>query len=430
MQTKDKVKLYKETLQNNKERCFNIWAFLFSSFYFWYLGMFGHFCLFAFLPVILSFPLNLFIEEIGLAFWAGFLISHIIAGFIADKSYTKYRENYIKSYEDVDTKKEVEYFAISLSRLIICTLLSGGIYAVYWGFKNWNNYQKTTHDAVNPYLRAWFFDWTAISLFNKINYTTKSLKFHTFLGAACLLLFLVDRVLTQLLIKNEIAKDWTFISAVTLLIIMFIYPFCLVPAQKSINKHTTQVLKKSLDKRFYPWEIVILLIGITLNFFTWLGDFSSAENNITDEQAHKMGASVGFMYRHTKGYAEVCQQEGYTLKQYPKDFNTFYAEDIKTLKMALAEKGYSIEEIEKVFINPQIEEEMRQSIHNELDQFRKIWIMTAIAEEQNIPIENIEWKDEYNTKLTLRDACEIFDIGGIELLKENEQRFFLKANAL
>lgn len=430
MKTKDKVKFYKEELQNNKERRFNIWAFLFSSFYFWYKGMFFHFLVFAVLPTFLALPLNLIIEEMGYAFWAGFLISHMIAGFIADRSYTKYRQNFIKSYEDVDTQKEVEYFAISLPRLIICTLLSGGVYAIYWGFKNWNNYQKTTHDAVNPYLRAWFFDWTAISLFDKINYSTKTFKFHTFFGAACLLIFLIDRILTHLLMKDAIPSEWAFASVITLLVLMLIYPLCLVPAQISINKHTTQVLNKTLDKRFYPWEIVILLFGIALNFSNWFIDSSTSEDFFTEEQAHNLGASVGFIHRHTKGYAEVCQKEGYVLKQYPADFNNFYAQDINTLALALKEKGYTIEKVEKAMITPQIESEMKKSIYNELDQLRKLWIMSAIAEEKNIPIEKISWKNEYDARMSLRDACEIFDIGGIELIKNGENQFFLKANAL
>lgn len=430
MQTKDKIELYKESLANNKERRFNIWAFLFSSFYFWYLGMFGYFCLFAFLPIILSFPISLLIEEIGLAFWVGFIISHLIAGFIADKSYTKYRENYIKSYENVDTQKEVEYFAISLPRLIISTVLSGGIYAIYWGYKNWNYYQKTTHDAVNPYLRAWFFDWTAISLFDKINYSTKTLKFHTFFGAACLTIFIINTIISQMLIDGYIPDNWTFATSVSLLILMLIYPFCLVPAQIAINRHTTQVLQKTLDKHFYPWEIVILLLGIVLNLYSWFGEWNMPEDSFTEEESQKMGASVGFIYRHTQGYADVCQKQGYVLKQYPEDFNNLYAKEIEALDLALNNKGYSREEVEKAFITPQIDASIKQSVQEELEQLRKLWIMFAIADEKNIPIENMTWKEEYNAKLTLKDACEIFDAGGIELLKESENNNFLKNNSL
>ena len=430
MQTIDRVNRYKEELKNNKERRFNIWAFLFSSFYFWYLGMFGHFLVFALLPAILALPLNLVIEEMGWAFWVGFLISHIIAGLIADKNYTKYRKNFITYYEKADPLKEVEYFAISLKRLVICTLLSGGVYAIYWGFKNWDKYQKTTNDAVNPYFRAWFINFTAFGLFSRINYSTKTFKWHNWFGAAVLLIFLADRILTQLLIKDEIPADWTLATAITLLVFMFVYPFCLVPAQISINRHATEVLHKPLEKRFYPWEIVILLLGIALNYSNWFVGETTPEEILTEEQAHKMGASVGFIYRHTKGYADVCQKEGYVFKQYPADFNALYAEDIKALTLAMNEKGYSMEDVENALITPQIENEMQQSIYAELDQLRKIWILSAIAEEQNQPAENMVWKEEYNAKMTMRDACEIFDIGGIELLKGSEQKSFLKDNAL
>jgi hypothetical protein len=47
-----------------------------------------------------------------------------------------------------------------------------------------------------------------------------------------------------------------------------------------------------------------------------------------------------------------------------------------------------------------------------------------------IPIEDVKWNSEWDNLLTFKDICEILDDGGIELIKEGESKYFLKANSL
>lgn len=42
----------------------------------------------------------------------------------------------------------------------------------------------------------------------------------------------------------------------------------------------------------------------------------------------------------------------------------------------------------------------------------------------------IKWNSEWDNLLTFKDICEILDDGGIELIKEGESKYFLKANSL
>lgn len=367
----------------------------------------------------------------GAAFGAAILISHIIAGFFANSIYRKHMEKYIKLYENVDTYKEVEYFAISLPRLVISSLLSGGLYTVYWGYKNWHNYQKTTSDDVNPYLCGWFFNWTAISLFAKIRYSVKSAKSFTIYGVACLLIFLAQIAISQALSKDLIGSDLILDMILLYLILEIIYPFCIVPVQSSVNKYTTEVLKKPLDKKFYPWEIVFLLLGFILNYGFWFGNpFTANEPDFTEEQAEKIGNSVGFIYRHTKGYAMVCEQEGYPLKEYPYRFNSVFSQEINALSTELAKKGYTLEQVENYLINEQLKTNMKQSIYDELNELRKIWIRTFISLQNNTPVEKVEWNEEFDSMMTLKDTCELFDQHGINIVLQGENKDLLKENAL
>lgn len=54
MKIADKINLFKKELEEKKNLGkFNVWAFIFSSFYFFYVGMSGYFLGFAFIPAII-----------------------------------------------------------------------------------------------------------------------------------------------------------------------------------------------------------------------------------------------------------------------------------------------------------------------------------------------------------------------------------------
>ncbi len=411
---------------------FNVWAFLLSPLYYFYKGLAGYFILFTFLPVILLIPF-LFFHAIEVAdtrkliIATCFLVSHIFAGFVANPANKKYQENYIKKHGAINIDKEVEYFAISVPRLVICTILTSGLYTVYWGFKNWNNYQKTTNDDVNPYLRAWFFDWTAVSLFSNIKRTVKDNKPYVFYGLMCLLIFLANLLTSEIVSKNLLSNQNAFIILLVSLVLMFIYPFCIVPVQKSINKYTTEILKKPLDNHFYPWEKVIITLGIAVNIISFCSGFIDGSNAfISQEEARKIMSSTAFIYKHTKAYPAFCKQENYILLQYPKDFNSFFSEEINNFTSFLNSKGYSLEMAESEIITPQIQNELNKYVYEDLESLRKI----LIAEKYDIPEENIKSGSEYDSALTLRDTCEFIDKYGADILQNTQIRYFFKNNTL
>ena len=150
MEVQDKVKKFNQELKENKKlKPFNVWAFIFSSFYFWYIECPWLFSLFLFLPFLLTLPL-MFVVYINWAFLIAFLISHTIAGFLANKKYRAYQQNFVEKFKDADSSRPVEYYAVSSLRMFLLSLLSLGIYNIYWGFRQWKAYQETTKDDVNP----------------------------------------------------------------------------------------------------------------------------------------------------------------------------------------------------------------------------------------------------------------------------------------
>lgn len=270
METKEKVKKFKADLEK-KPKLFNIWAFIFSSFYFLFTEMFLYFYLFFILTFIIAIPfVHLFDIKTGLLI--GFICSHTIAGFVANPCRRKYKQKFIETHEyekKVNYDAQVEYFAISPSRLIICTILTGGLYTIYWGYKNWNNFQKATNDDINPYIQGLFFNFTVMNLFETIEYSTKSKKSYDFYSWACFFIFISEGLIYNDLLKLSDNQDKISIYLLSLFTLMLVYPFCIVPVQMLINKYTKETLKKPLDNHFYFGEIVILALGILLNLYFW-----------------------------------------------------------------------------------------------------------------------------------------------------------------
>lgn len=432
MNTTDWVKKYKKELKegSDKQKRFNVWAFLFGAIYFIFRESFGYFVLFMVLPFIASLPFVLFLRA-DIALCLGFLVAHTIAGFVAGPVSRKYKENYVEKYADVDTDKNVEYYAISLTRFAILMVLSGGLYVLYWGYRNWKSYQETTKDAVSPAGRALFIHLTAPFLAEKIIHTTKDSKWYLLSAWAFFVAVVAYRLIDMATRKGWFAPDMLELVDWCAFVLVMVSLFVLLPLQKAVNRYTLDKLKKSLQKSFYLGEIIIVVLGFVLNYTNLLrSPYQQAELPFAPEQAEKAGASIGFIYRHTEGYSTFCKKQGYVMKQYPNDFKVLFSKEIADLSEKLGEKGYTIEDFRSQFIPPQLAEYLESSIYREMEMLKRNEILSYVAEENGVPVEEVRWEDRYDSLLTFRDVCEYFDKNGIYMLKSGKGMNFLKENAL
>lgn len=428
MEISKRVEKFQNDLNNPAKNNgpFNIWAFIFSSFYFFYVDMVWYFLLFFILPYIIMLPFMLFCGP-DVAFVWGFAIAHLAAGLVANPLCKRYKQKFVAKYKNANSTRQVEYFAISLKRLVVLTILSSGLYTIYWGFKNWRAYQQKTNDAVNPYVRAWFFNLTVIPLFGRMQITLKPKKSFVWWGVLCLLVFVAQTIVLNWLSMPALGAWQTWMLIALFWVLTLVYPLGLVPVQMAVNRYNTEKLKKTLTTRVSPWEVGFVVLGLLCNV---AASIPETHPDLTFEQAHRAGASVGFIYRHTQIYNRICQGAGYELKKYPEDFKAYFATEIDNLKADLAQYGYSIKYIEDEYITPEIEALTEESAREELEQLRRIWILAGIAQQANIPITNIAWRDDMDNLLTLQDTCEIFDEIGIDMLKDGSNADFLQKNAL
>lgn len=432
MDTLGYVKKYQEELKDEKKYSwiFNIWAFIFSSLYFFYKRMYGHFFIFFITPIIL---MSIFIPMIGenSGFLMALLIMHVIAGFVANPNYKKYMQNYIKNYKDAEIHKIVQYDSMSITKLVLCMVFSFGLYSLYWGYKHWEKYQITTKDEVSPFWRAWFIHLTAPSLFSKIGKSINSNIKLGYFGVGFLICNLGIAIIDKM---SESIDAQIFVSALISLILFILAILCLVIVQKRINEYNISQTNEKIKMNINIREIIIVILGFVLVVVLPLMDGYKNTHypfeEYTSEQQKKLGTSVGFIYRHTKGYKEVCQKEGYIMSKYPNDFLQYFSTEINQLKSNLSKHNYTIENVEDVLVETDgFKTTIINSIYKELENLGKFTILSAVAEEQGIPIEDVKWNSEWDNLLTFKDICKAFDENGIEILKEGENKYLLKANS-
>jgi hypothetical protein len=166
---------------------------------------------------------------------------------------------------DNNLKISIEYFYISKTRLILCYLLSAGLYKNYWMFRNWQSIQKSTKKSMYPFWRALFSSIWVIPLFNEIKenlhqYKTPPPSFYTFTNLFLLIYYII--IVFDVVLVKVLPFPPTFIS-VCLLPLQLLQPFTMLPIQNTLNNYNKVINKDSkLEKKFTLFEVIILLLGL------------------------------------------------------------------------------------------------------------------------------------------------------------------------
>lgn len=386
---------------------FNLRAFVFSSFYFWKMKMSGAFVFFVFLPIFLMFFMMFFFNPL-VAFGVGFLLAHLIAGVVADSLMEKTLKGYIAVRRDIIDGAQVAYFAISVVRLVVCFILTGGFYAIYWGFKNWSNYQKATKEPLNPYINAWFFVFTAGGLFARMAKTLGECLNYKLYGIVYMLSFLAFVFSVRYLDGGAVSPEGADVLWGIALVGFIFSLMCLVKVQRMVNDYTAAELKQPLYKSFSWGEVLMIILGMINTFYPYpVGGTPSLK--LSDVQVKQVASHSVLIYRHTKGYAAVCQKEGYELKKYPNEFEKRFTAEIARFDTKLARYGMSLAELEQEFITDDLKQAVENSIYDDLESWREEYVRGAIAGEEGIAYDDVPWDESMRGLVSLAQVCEVFD---------------------
>ena len=416
MNVTEKVAIFKKDLKKGKLKPFNVWAFMFGSFYFFYTGIsVWYFFLFFVFPWVFTAALIPLYPNVWLWAVIGLIISHICAGFVANPEGKKYKENFIQQFKNAKLDADVKYFNISPLRLWLSSFFTLGLYDIYWSYRNWSAYKKATKDDVEPLLMALFNFLTIFSLQNKIQ---RLLPERKKINYVCAILYSV------LFISGVVAYTLSFALISLLLMITYaVLPTLLIPIQKSINS-----ISGKTSKEYTKWEVALLVVGVCCFLSSLLSPLPLEErlSSFNDKQQADIGETIGFVYRHEQGYKKVCAAEGYELKKYPKDFMNLFGKNIEELKSALHSRGITLEEIMSQAMPEELKNKILLSVYDELKSLRKAVILNMMADMQNMSPEKVAWKDEWEDLISFEEICNVFDMGGIDILENSSVKDFFK----
>ncbi|HRH55428.1 MAG TPA: hypothetical protein PK609_01005 [Candidatus Paceibacterota bacterium] len=154
------------------------------------------------------------------------------------------------------------YYAVSLRRLILLSLISAGLYDLYWMYRNWKAIQKAEEREILPFWRAFFGIFYCYPLFRHM---VRSFRAHnhevlyspTWLAVLWVVLVILGKLSTLP------ALGW---FGYLVAIVSYLSFVALIPLQKTVNEYAEHTLNKELERKLSTGEFVI----ITLSALVWV----------------------------------------------------------------------------------------------------------------------------------------------------------------
>lgn len=239
----------------------NVWAFLFGPFYYIYLRMYRG---------ILFFIISLFFFTLG--FEKGlilYLILCVILSLFANKTYLAFLKRKKEEYAHFEPDAKTPYFNISNKRLFILSMLTGGIYLMYWMYRNAKAMKDAQKDIIHPFWQAVFMSFTSMNVFRAVTYSVKKLNYPQKLNpatSAWLFFFLIagygfdykgdpNEAISLHIMSFLVVLYWSLLLLSTLLILKY---------QKAIHFYCNEKEIEQITKATV-WEIILVFIGCLLN---------------------------------------------------------------------------------------------------------------------------------------------------------------------
>lgn len=167
----------------------------------------------------------------------------------------------------------VEYFAISTKRLALFSILTLGVYEVYWFYKNWQAIKKAEGQKISPFWRAILTVFFCHSLFKKVLESAKSHSYQKlyspgWLATAYILLIVVADVFSNVDSYDAGFNLFWLITA----IVNFIP---LLSIQKAINFNNEKIKGGPvLKQEFSRGEVTLIVFGVIWFLLVLIGTFS------------------------------------------------------------------------------------------------------------------------------------------------------------
>lgn len=165
----------------------------------------------------------------------------------------------------VSEVKDIEFFSISIFKLVSLSFLTLGLFNIYWFYRNWKAVEKFEHKKMYPFWMSIFAIFTCNALLKKVLfYATENGYKKSYNTIFLSTIFIVFTIL---------GNAWGRMDPLKLeeeFLMLIITSFSVLPlifAQKAINYSNKSLGKLQRNWKFYTGEAIVSIIGFSLFIF-------------------------------------------------------------------------------------------------------------------------------------------------------------------
>ena len=152
------------------------------------------------------------------------------------------------------------FFPVSARKFIVMSVFSGGLYALYWSYRNWKYIKQVDSSKIMPFWRAWFVLFFHYSLIKRIKEETSKRTVVLYGPLALTIWYFL------LILAWRLPGGWGYIGYLDFV--------PLLPVIWAINSaNEGRVPDASMNTRFTRWNLVLVglsAILIGLDVFFWI----------------------------------------------------------------------------------------------------------------------------------------------------------------
>jgi hypothetical protein len=196
-----------------------------------------------------------------------------------------------KEESEMAAIQKVEYFYVSPKRLIILSIITVGLYEIYWFYKNWEAVGRTLNKKVNAFFRALFSIFYCNQLFKMITNSARQTGYNasrpgSFWGWLYITILIASNLFGSIfssLTDDKIITNSTILYLVPILLFAFscLTVLPLVAIQKEINHNNEKINPGVINQKrnYTSAEVVIIVIGVILFLMQLLALFAPEFGN-------------------------------------------------------------------------------------------------------------------------------------------------------
>jgi hypothetical protein len=152
------------------------------------------------------------------------------------------------------------YFPVSVPKMIVMSIASGGFYQLYWSYRNWKYIRQADDSTISPFWRAVFALFFHYSLVKRVKADTSARTVVLYHPALLTVLYL------SLLLAWQLPGFWRYVSYLDFL--------ALLPVVQAVNSaNEGRAFPWSMNTRFTGWNLALIALaiaGLAIEVLRWV----------------------------------------------------------------------------------------------------------------------------------------------------------------